>query len=68
MNSLTIATNTLWLIFAVTVIIFGVLSVVFWYHWQKYEVNSRRAVLFSSSYFVVTGLLLLVMLLSILAL
>lgn len=62
-----ISANVLWIIFAAAVVVFGVLSFVFYYHWTKYEVSSQKAVAFTSLYFLVTAGLLLVMLLSLLA-
>jgi len=54
----------LWVVYAVVILIFTVVSVAITYHWKNYNVDSKMVSRIKKVYFLVSGVFLLAMLIA----
>ena len=54
----------LWVVYAIVILIFAIVSVVITYHWKNYNVDSKMVGRLKKVYFLVSGTFLLAMAIS----
>lgn len=64
--SFELSPRILWVIFAIVVSIFGVISAILLFHWKRYGMNNARIVISETIYLIGGGVFILIALLSIL--
>ena len=66
LSDISITSNLLWIVFLVALVAFDLVSVILTYHWKHYGYNPNTTALVKGVYFILGGILLAVMLVSLL--